>query len=46
MWAAEPHLEHARSIGFKTLLFLLLFGGLLYFTKKRIWSRIEGHANA
>ncbi len=28
------------------LLFLLVFAGLLYFTKKRIWSRVEGHAHA
>jgi len=46
MWAAEPHLEQRKEIGFKTLIFLLLFASLLYFTKKRIWSRVEGHANA
>ncbi|WP_371877196.1 cytochrome c1 [Alsobacter ponti] len=46
MWAAEPHLEARKELGFKTLVFLLLFAGLLYFTKKRIWSRVEGHAHA
>jgi ubiquinol-cytochrome c reductase cytochrome c1 subunit len=46
MWAAEPHLEQRKEIGFKTMIFLLLFASLLYFTKKRIWSRVEGHANA
>lgn len=46
MWAAEPHLEARKEIGFKTLVFLLLFAGLLYFTKKKIWSRVEGHAHA
>jgi ubiquinol-cytochrome c reductase cytochrome c1 subunit len=44
MWAAEPHLEQRKRMGFQVMAFLLLLGGLLYFTKKRIWSRIEGHA--
>ncbi|PSC06844.1 cytochrome c1 [Alsobacter soli] len=44
MWAAEPHLEARKELGFRILVFLLLFAGLLYFTKKKIWSRVEGHA--
>ncbi len=43
MWAAEPHLEQRKEIGFKIMIFLLVFAGLLYFTKKRIWC-VEGHA--
>ncbi len=43
MWAAEPHMQARKELGFKTLAFLLLFAGLLYFTKKKIWSRVEGH---
>ena len=46
MWAAEPHLEAAQGDGFKVMIFLLVFAGLLYFTKKRIWSRVDGHAHA
>ena len=46
MWAAEPHLDTRKELGLKVLLFLLVFAGLLYFTKKRIWSRVEGHAHA
>jgi len=46
MWAAEPHLDARKELGLKVLLFLLVFAGLLYFTKKRIWSRVEGHAHA
>jgi ubiquinol-cytochrome c reductase cytochrome c1 subunit len=38
-WAAEPHLEQRKSIGFQVLLFLMVFVVLLYFTKKRVWSR-------
>lgn len=41
MWAAEPHLEQRKRIGMQVMLFLLVFGSLLYFTKKRIWSRLE-----
>lgn len=44
MWAAEPHLDQRKRMGFQVLAFLLVFAGLLYFTKKRIWSRVEAHA--
>lgn len=48
MWTAEPHLETRKAIGLQVMLFLLVFAGLLYFTKKKIWARIggevEGHA--
>lgn len=44
MWAAEPHLESRKRIGFQVMVFLLAFAGLLYFTKKRVWSAVEGHA--
>ena len=41
MWAAEPHMETRKSLGFKVVIFLLIFAGLLYLTKKSIWSRVE-----
>lgn len=44
MWAAEPHLEARKRTGFKVMIFLIVFAGLLYFTKKKIWSQVEGHA--
>ena len=44
MWAAEPHLEARKRIGFQVMFFLIVFAGLLYFTKKRVWSAVEGHA--
>jgi ubiquinol-cytochrome c reductase cytochrome c1 subunit len=44
MWAAEPHLEARKRIGFQVMIFLIVFAGLLYFTKKKIWSEVEGHA--
>ncbi len=40
MWAAEPHLEARKRLGLQVMLFLLIFGGLLYYTKKKIWSRM------
>lgn len=44
MWAAEPHLEARKRIGFQVMVFLVLFAGLLYFTKKKIWARLPEHA--
>ena len=40
MWAAEPHLVARKRLGFQVMIFLLVFAGLLYLTKKRVWSRI------
>jgi cytochrome c1 len=44
MWAAEPHMEARKRVGAQVMIFLLVFAGLLYFTKKRVWSKVEGHA--
>jgi ubiquinol-cytochrome c reductase cytochrome b/c1 subunit len=41
MWAAEPHLEARKRIGLQVLVFLIVFSGLLYFTKKKIWHQAE-----
>ncbi|GHC65596.1 ribosomal protein P2 [Limoniibacter endophyticus] len=41
MWAAEPHLEARKALGFKVMLFLGLLGVLLYLTKRRVWSNVE-----
>ena len=43
MWAAEPKLEQRKETGFRVILFLIVLAGLFYFTKKNIWSRVEGH---
>jgi ubiquinol-cytochrome c reductase cytochrome c1 subunit len=43
MWAAEPHLEKRKETGFKAIAYLIVLAGLLYFTKKKIWARIEDH---
>ena len=41
MWAAEPHLAERKSLGFKVIIFLLIFATLLYLTKKSVWKRVE-----
>jgi len=41
MWAAEPHLEARKRLGLQVMIFLIVFGGLLYFTKKKVWREIE-----
>lgn len=41
MWAAEPNLAARKAMGFKVMIFLFIFVGLLYFTKKRIWSSVK-----
>ena len=38
MWAAEPQLEARKRIGFQVMIFLIVFAGLLYFTKKKVWA--------
>jgi len=41
MWTAEPHMEARKSTGFVVMVFLVLFGGLMYLTKRKIWA--EAH---
>ena len=41
MWTAEPHLETRHQIGFKAILYLIILTILVYFSMKRIWSRVE-----
>jgi ubiquinol-cytochrome c reductase cytochrome b/c1 subunit len=38
MWAAEPHMEQRKRIGFQVFIFLILLSGLLYLTKKKVWA--------
>ncbi|BCJ90102.1 hypothetical protein IZ6_08370 [Terrihabitans soli] len=40
MWAAEPHLEARKRMGFMVLIFLGVFAALVYFTKKKVWSDV------
>ena len=40
MWAAEPHMEDRKKTGFRVLVFLLLFGALVYLTKRKVWEGV------
>ncbi len=40
MWAAEPKLDARKKIGFRVMIFLALFGGLVYLTKRKVWSDV------
>jgi ubiquinol-cytochrome c reductase cytochrome c1 subunit len=40
MWAAEPHLETRKQTGFSVIAFMVLFTGLVYLTKRRIWAGV------
>jgi ubiquinol-cytochrome c reductase cytochrome c1 subunit len=40
MWTAEPHLEDRKKMGFRVLIFLVLFGALVYLTKRKIWADV------
>jgi ubiquinol-cytochrome c reductase cytochrome c1 subunit len=41
MWAAEPSLEARHQMGFKAIVYLIILTILVYFSMKKIWSRIE-----
>jgi ubiquinol-cytochrome c reductase cytochrome b/c1 subunit len=43
MWAAEPHLEARKRIGFQVMIFLIVLSVLLYFTKKKVWADVKAH---
>ncbi len=51
MWAAEPKLEERKQMGFRVMIFLIVFAGLLYYTKKKVWAdvkspkTVQGHAH-
>ncbi|EJF86603.1 cytochrome c1 [Bartonella rattimassiliensis] len=41
MWAADPHMEIRKKTGFRVILFLIIFAGLVYILKCRIWRSLE-----
>jgi ubiquinol-cytochrome c reductase cytochrome b/c1 subunit len=38
VWTAEPHLEDRKRLGMQVMIFLIIFAGLMYFTKKKVWA--------
>lgn len=41
MWAAEPKLVERKTMGFKVMIFLLIFAALVYLTKKSVWASVR-----
>ena len=40
-WSAEPKLEERHKFGFRAISYLIILTILVYFSMKKIWSRIE-----
>ncbi|HEY0832451.1 MAG TPA: cytochrome c1 [Azospirillum sp.] len=40
-FVAEPHLDARKQMGVKVILFLLVFAGLMYASKRQLWSKIH-----
>jgi ubiquinol-cytochrome c reductase cytochrome c1 subunit len=40
-WASEPELEVRKRTGLKTILFLIVFTGLLYAVKRKVWAAVH-----
>ncbi len=40
-WTADPSLEERKKLGFRVLIFLGVFLGLLLYVKKKLWSEID-----
>ena len=41
MWVAEPHMVARKRLGFQVMIFLIVLAGLMYFTKKKVWSALH-----
>ncbi len=37
-WAAEPNLEGRRQMGVRVVLFLIVFAGMMYAVKRKVWA--------
>lgn len=40
-WTSEPQLEERKTMGVKVILFLLVFTGLLYAVKRKVWAELH-----
>lgn len=41
MWVAEPGLVARKETGFRVILFLVVFAGLMWLVKQKLWARVE-----
>lgn len=40
-WAAEPHMETRKEMGVQVILFLIVFTGLMYAVKRKLWADVH-----
>ncbi|PZQ46057.1 MAG: cytochrome C [Micavibrio aeruginosavorus] len=40
-WAAEPEMEERKQTGLKAIIFLVVFAGLMYAVKRKIWAKVH-----
>jgi len=40
-WAAEPEMEHRKSMGLKVMIFLSIFTIFFFIVKKKVWKDIK-----
>ncbi|WP_421708434.1 cytochrome c1 [Algihabitans sp.] len=41
MWTAEPMMDTRKQTGLSVMLFLLVFTGLMYAVKRKVWSKLH-----
>ncbi len=39
MWTAEPKLGDRKRLGFQVMVFLIVFAGIVYLAKRKVWSK-------
>ncbi len=39
-WMADPTMVSRKELGFRVLIFLFLFAGLMYLVKRKIWAKV------
>jgi ubiquinol-cytochrome c reductase cytochrome c1 subunit len=40
-WAAEPEMEHRKSMGLKVIMFLTIFTAVFFVAKRKIWKKLK-----
>lgn len=40
-WAAEPHMEQRKQMGIKVVLFMLVFAGIMFGVKRKMWKNVH-----
>ncbi len=40
-WAGDPYMEKRKYTGFKVMFFLIIFAGIMYRVKRKVWSTVH-----